>query len=128
MNELWDEIKEFYKNRFGIEPELVEIMSDLNILRLCAGGTPTWRIAKVLGLELEEVEHTLENRLEMSGWIFDISFSPLRIYKELENKNLDDFKKEVAKYASEDDVVLERMFLASEVVTKLERMLDDEWV
>lgn len=127
-NEVWNQLQQFYKDKFDTEPELVEIASVIEVLRLCASGTATWKIAKFLGLELGEVENVLDKYLGLDGWVFDLNYNPLRIYKNLEEKNLENYTDFIARCGLLQDAVVEQTYKAAELVYSLERLIDENWI
>ncbi len=128
-NELWEEIKTFYKEKFNIEPRLVDVMSDFNIIRLCASGSSNKQIANMFEMDEKDISYLLNKYFEFEGWLHNVPFSPSRIYKGLDTKDKESFKNTViSQFGYIDDQVLDNMYKSSEIVSELERILDDEWV
>ncbi len=112
--ETWEEVKRFYKERFGIEPVLVELMSDINILRLCATGASNNAITEFLSLPLEDelfhpVSDVIDKYYGFRGWANNLDYSPLRL---LESGELTD----------------ELQIRVCETYLALERLLDEKWI
>lgn len=127
--ELWHQIKKFYREKFGIEPDLVNLMADFDIMRLCASGSSTVSIAEFLGANPDDVADLLDMRLGFFGWGKDLTFSPLRVYNKLEDKNLESFRNKVVTaygYIHNDDIT--KMYSAAELISRLEQLLDEKWI
>ena len=128
-NETWEEVKSFYRERFGTAPELVELAPILDLLRLCASGSSNKSIAKFFGETEEGLMELFDAHLGFMGWSIDLSFSPLKIYKELNFPDEDKFKHTVIlryNYLITHD--LERMYESARLVERLERLFDEKWI
>lgn len=126
---LWDTVKSFYKEKFGITPELIEVASVFDLLKMCASGSNNKSIAKFLDETEMRVAEILDAYFGFMGWSRDLEFSPLKEYKELSSKNINEFRdKIVTKYGYTDNVFIRQMFNSSEIVEKLERLLNEQWV
>lgn len=128
-HEVWNEVRDYYYKRFGIAPELVDIAPVLDILRLCASGSSNKSIAVFLGETEMGISEVIDAYLGFMGWEIDLSFSPLKLYKQLNNPDEETFKNNVVlkhKYLITHD--LERMYKAAAMVEKLERLFDEKWI
>ena len=126
---IWEQVKQFYKDRFGIEPQLVEIMSDFNILRMCASGTSNDSIAKMFNLDIEYVSYVIEKYFGFKGFPMDLSISPLAIYKEFDSKDPQSFHAKLVSLGFNDNFQeTEFMRETAETVYKLEVILDEQWI
>ena len=130
QNELWDYLKQFYKEKFGMEPGLVDIMADIDILRLCATGASTKSIVSFLNLEPEIVEDVLDKYFGFKGWINDLQINPLAIYKHPDNggfRTLQEFSNYMTSVYGYVDM-LETIYNCVVVTDMLERLLDEKWI
>jgi hypothetical protein len=129
MTELWNEVKDFYYERFGIAPELVEIAPILDLLRLCASGSSNKTIANFFNETEEGLMELFDAYLGFMGWEKDLSFSPLRVYKELNCGSSDIFTDAVVQtYGYKVDQDIKRMYESAKMVEKLERLFDEKWI
>ena len=109
--ELWDNVKGFYKEKFDIEPEIVELFCDFSVLLLCASGSGNLSIANILDMDLDEVKLIIHSYLEFDGWEKDLEYNPLKLYKD---NILFIYDKDVFQVCAK--------FL------KLEKLLNDNWI
>jgi len=127
--EVWETIKTFYREKFGISPELVDFAPNLDVLRLCASGSSTKSIAAFFGESPDDLAQLIDAYLGFMGWREDLSFSPLKLYKELERPNEADFVDQVViRYGHKLNMDLHRMYESASMVEKLERLFDEKWI
>jgi hypothetical protein len=127
--DLWEEVRDYYYKRFGIAPELVDIAPVLDILRLSASGSSNKVIAEFFNEHEMGVSETVDAYLGFMGWEHNLSFSPLKIYKELNKPSLEVFKEHVVlRFGITNDMVILYMYNASVIVDKLERLFDEKWI
>lgn len=127
--ELWETLKSFYKEKFGIAPELVDIVSVIDLLKLCAAGADNKSIASFLNETEMGVAQTIDAYLGFMGWEYNLSFSPMRLYKELNKPDVETFINEVIiRYGYKLNEDITKMYESACIVDKLERLLDEEWV
>lgn len=125
----WSNIKEFYTKRFGISPELVDIMSVFDILKLCASGSSNIAISKFLGETEESIMEINDAYLGFMGWKMDLDFSPLKFYKELNNPMEKEFVDSVIqKYGYKLNADLHHMYESASIVERLEKLIDEKWI
>ncbi len=128
-NEVWEEVRKFYIEKFGISPELVDIAPILDLLRLCASGSSNKSIAKFFDETEEGLMELFDAHLGFMGWDIDMKFSPLKLYKELDDKSLESFKDAVVtKYGYHHPWFIERLYKTASFVDKLERLFDEKWI
>lgn len=108
-NNLWDNVKKFYKERFGIDAELVDIMSNRDVLLMFVSGYSTSTISTSLNIEESEINDVIYRYLGTVGWDKDLSISPIRMYRD--GKNLPDDMKE-----------------ACRIYEMLEEALNEKWI
>jgi hypothetical protein len=126
----WDRVKQFYKDKFNIEPALVDIMSEIDVLKLCATGSSNKSISKFLDLDEEFVSETISKRLGLNGWVADLPFNPFRMYKSLGAPyDLESFRNIVIiSYGYQSDLEINKMYNAAGIVVNLEKLLDEQWI
>lgn len=125
----WEAIKTFYTDKFGVSPDLVDILSVFDVLKLCASGACNMSISDFLYIEEQATINILDAYLGFTGWETDLSFSPLGLYKELGNPDEATFVDNViTKYGYTVDIDLHRMYESARHVERLERLLDEKWV
>jgi len=112
QTEIWEQIRQFYHDKFGIEPNLVDLMSDFDILKLCVTGSSTLHIAEFLDYySVEYVKDIINKHFGFTGWETDLLVSPLRLYNAREAEFLDEKTKSIC-----------------EIFSVLERLLDEKWI
>lgn len=131
--ETWEQIKKFYQDKFGVEPALVDLMADYDILKLCASGSGNKRISEFLSMDMKDVTFILDKCLGFGGWNNDLTFSPLSIYSQLEDKSYESFVDKVVKTADDDfawnlNRELNHAYESARFVYNLERLIDEKWI
>jgi hypothetical protein len=126
-DDTWNQVKDFYTQKFGIAPELVDIAPVLDLLRLCASGSSN----KTIALFYEENEEWLADMFDaylgFRGWQNDLKFSPLMYYKQRGFKTEQEFIDEVTMRFGYNPATKE-MYNACVVVEQLERLFDEKWI
>lgn len=126
---LWEQVKTFYKDKFGSSPELVDIAADYDILKMYAAGSGILSIANFLDLSNQLVTDVITRNFGFYGMDEDLNLNPLKIYKELDTKDLESFKNIiVTNYGYYPDKILDNMWTAASLVSSLERLLNDHWI
>jgi len=129
FSELWESVKQFYQEKFGIAPELVDVMADFYVLKLCATGASNSSIAHFLDMEVEIVGEIIDRNFGFTGWDNNLDFNPLRLYKSMNEVSKELFRDRVIEdYKYVEDAIITRMFDASALVNNLERLLDENWI
>lgn len=83
MNE-WKLLQAFYKNHFGISPDLLDKIAVEPLLEDCASGRSNQFIANKYDTDLEYVSEVLDEFLDFEGWENDLDVNPLMIYGSLD--------------------------------------------
>lgn len=110
QQELWTQILQFYKDKFNLEPDMVDLATNFDILKMCATGASNKTIADFLNIDEELVTNTIDKYLGFTGWEEDLKYNPYKIYTG------------IAEEFSEFEFTLVNAVLV------LERMLDEKWV
>lgn len=136
MNDIhWDAVKEFYKDKFGIDGWVVEMYANLDILSLCVSGASNDTIVNFLEIPMEEVVKVLEDTFKFSGWEKDLPFNPYRLFCSYNGiiSSVDHFVSftmdvaiELAK--SGNFVNQEKVFYMCETYKDIEERIEDEWI
>lgn len=131
--ELWNQVKNYYHDKFGVEPALVDLMADYDILRLCASGSGNNRISEFLSMDLCDVEFILDRYLGFKGWTNNLIFSPLKVYSELKDKTYENFVDTIVKTKDDDfawnlNGELDHAYNSAIIVYNLERLIDEKWI
>lgn len=128
-NDVWEEIKTFYREKFGTAPELVELAPVLDLLRLCASGSSNKSIAKFFNESETGLMELFDAHLGFMGWKQDLSFSPLKLYKELDLPDGQKFVDEVIlRHGYKINMDLKNMYESARLVERLERMFNEKWI
>jgi hypothetical protein len=80
--DLWENVKGFYKEKFDIEPEIVDLFCDFSVLLLCVSGSSNKSISNFLDMDALDVENTLLKYYGFPGWLDDLEINPIRKFKE----------------------------------------------
>jgi len=80
MNEeKWKVIKQFYLDNFDIPGDLVDLLSDNDILTMCVSGSSNSSISRILDIDEDSVKNVIVAIFGFDGWVADLSFNPLRV-------------------------------------------------
>lgn len=108
---VWDEIKQFYRDKFDIEPEIVDLFCDFSVLLLCVSGSSNKSISEFLDIDIDEVENVNQKYFGFGGWIKDLPINPIRLYKEGKVGDAGEF-----------------ITMICERFIELEKVLNDNWI
>jgi hypothetical protein len=128
-SKVWEEVKSFYRERFGFAPELVDIAPILDLLRLCASGSSITSIAAFFNEPEQQLMTLFDTYLGFMGWKEDLSFSPLKLYKDMNSPDRDSFVDAVIQsqgYKLNMDFA--KMYESVRIVERLERLFDETWI
>lgn len=133
-NELWETIKNYYKETFGIDKSLVDLLASYDIALLCASGASNKRISHFIhgfsdvDITEEEVSKELSNVLGFSGWEKDLDINPYLEYDD--SMDEDEFRENlISKYGETIPTTLvSRMYDACVKCFLMERKLESDWV
>lgn len=131
----WNEIKEFYKERFGINPEIVDLMASNDVLLMSVSGSSNKSISTLLDIDESYVKDILSTVLDFEGWDTDLSISPYLIYERLSNATsksgyplFREFTEEISVIHDFDSVdSLKTMFRICRIYDKISELIDKEW-
>jgi hypothetical protein len=131
--QVWKEVQEFYKIKFGYEASLLDAFIDYDILKMCVGGASTQTICKFLGIQEDKVYTPVTNAIDrhfgFQGWNTDLEFSPINVYRNLETKDEESFADYVTiHYGNLMNVDIHNMYKACVVFIELEKLLNEKWV
>jgi hypothetical protein len=127
--ETWETIKSFYREKFGTAPEMVELAPVLDLLRLCASGASNKSIANFFNESEEGLMELFDAHLGFMGWKQDLSFSPLKLYKELDKPDGQTFADAIIlKHGYKLNIDLGHMYESARLVERLERLFDETWI
>ena len=128
-HEVWEEVKSFYREKFGTAPELVEIAPILDFLRLCASGAGNESIAKFFNESEQMLMEIFDAYLGFMGWREDLHFSPLKYYKDWNLPTIEEFKDQMAmRFGNTPNNDIAHMYESARIVEKLERLFDEKWI
>lgn len=138
MNNIhWEAVKDFYKEKFGIDGWVVEMYANMDILCLCVSGASTYNIVQFLDIPTDEVIRVLVDVFGFEGWKADLPINPLRIFNQYGGvkssvEHFVEFTSEIAvelgKYSGMESVEPERLFYMCETYNDIERKIQDEWI
>lgn len=120
--ETWNQVKQFYKDKFDIEGSMVELATNFDIIKMCATGASNKTIADFLEIDEQLVTNIIDKYLGFVGWEVDLEFSPYKVYKDnnfTSNTNLSEFM---------EKGLIEYTFKMVSTVVELERLLDEKWI
>lgn len=137
MEELWNTMKKFYVDTFGIRDEVVEMMASDNILLLSASGASNDRISRVLDINIDSVTSAIcfylsNEDVDFSGWEESLKINPFSVYQTLILLTGDDeynvYKAEIRSMNPEimDDIVY-TSYQVSKLYFDIDYILDEEW-
>lgn len=124
----WEEIKTFYREKFGTAPELVELAPVVDLLRLCASGSSNKSIAKFFGETETGLMELFDAHLGFMGWENDLPFSPLKLYKEMGLPAQQEFADAVMLRGFKWSMDIDKMYMSVKLVERLERLFDETWI
>ena len=106
MANAWLVIQNLYKERYGIEPHLVDYVAVNDILKLCASGLSNKHICKSLDQSPIYVAQVLFHFLGFNGWDSDLDLSPWNVYNRVSGNKLA-FEKEILDLTNllNDDII-----------------------
>jgi hypothetical protein len=81
MVDSWDLLKRIYKDRFNVEPILVDYIAVSDILYLCAEGKSNKEISLALDFDEEYIQSVLKQFFRFDGFIQDVAFNVRNLYR-----------------------------------------------
>ncbi len=135
----WDAVKDFYKEKFGIDEGVVEMYANLDILVLCASGASNETIERFLEIPIEEVKKVIRETFAFDGWQEDIPANPYKIFTDLEQdletpkfvdtRFISEMMFALNSYKQEDkDKTIYRAYWVCRTMSEIERKINDEWI
>ena len=79
-NKLWEEILKIYKEKFNIEPEVVDMVACSEILRQSCEGLSNETIKILTEYEPDYIRDILKLYFHFEGFESDLDFSPIGTY------------------------------------------------
>lgn len=121
----YDVVKQFYIDKFNLDPDLVDLTSNYSILLMCASGAGNKSIAKFLDIPEGSVELVLNEVFGFTGWKEDLDINPYKIYKEFHG---DRDKWNDVLWSQGRTIVLDSVFNVCETMERIDKRMEDEWV
>lgn len=126
MND-WEYIKEFYKQHFGIDNWVVEMMANRDILLLCASGASNRTISTFLDISQDEIELVIKESFDFIGWKEDLPVNPYRLYSNVLG-SFDEFYKEMKNSNVFELRAIEDVHSICRTMKEIEERIYDEWI
>lgn len=132
----WETVKEFYKEKFGIDGWVVEMYANMDILSLCVSGASNDSIIEFLELPANEVLKVLQDTFEFEGWKTDLPFNPYKLFTDYVGiiSSVEhfacftgDLAIELSKYGLHE-IKPDKIFYMCETMYDIERKINDEWI
>lgn len=125
---VWKQVQEFYLEKFGITPDLIEIATNIDILKMCATGASNETIGNFFEVDTETVSYIIDKHLGFRGFDKDQPNNAYRIYNDLDDKSLDMFIDAVTSMYGNLVWPVETIYNAVRQVSNLEGLLDEKWI
>ncbi len=81
MEHNWIETRRLLSDIKDIPERVIDYIATVNVIKQCAYGLGTMRIAYFNDLELEQVESILFQFVGFNGWLLDLDLNPWQIYQ-----------------------------------------------
>jgi len=81
MEYSWAETRKLLSVAKDMPEHVVDYMATIEVIKQCAHGLGTMRIAYFNDLELEQVEDILFQFVGFKGWLLDLDINPWSIYE-----------------------------------------------
>jgi hypothetical protein len=137
MNDIhWEVVKEFYKEKFGIDGWVVEMYANLDILSLCASGACNETIERFLEIPLNEIEQVIKDTFDFDGWESDLPVNPYKIFTDAESlgevhyadiRFISEMQSALINFKNRDSLIY-RAYWVCKTMCDIERKIDDEWI
>jgi len=131
-NPIWEKVRTFYSDNFGLSENLVDLMASSDILLMCVSGSSNDSISRLLNVDEESVTEVVKQVLEFDGWAIDLPLNPYSIFTVLANDGkvlFRPFRDEIVlvfgTLLSEDSI--KTMFRICRIYDKIERKLERDW-
>lgn len=126
MND-WEYIKEFYKEHFGIDNWVVEMMANRDVLLLCASGASNKTISTFLDISENEVRLVIEEAFDFTGWAVDLPINPYRLYSNVLG-DFNEFYKEMKNSNVFELKAIEDVYSLCKTMEEIEERIYNEWI
>ena len=80
-NKHWTEIREFLSANGCVPERVIDHLSVLGVIKMCAYGLGNMKIGYFQDHDVEEVERILFTYVGFKGWLLDLDFNPWYNYK-----------------------------------------------
>ena len=135
-NVSWNDVKDFYKDKFGIDGWVVELYANLDILLLCASGASNESISKFTDIPEEEVRKVIRNTFGFEGWVEDLPLNPYKVYcemldmypKGLETRFISETSSTLIPYQERIKIDKFKAYHICKTMKEIEDKIKDEWV
>ena len=77
---MWEQIKQIYKEKYNVDPEIVELLAVMDILNAFVSGMSNKSIANCFDIDENYIDDVLIEYLNQIGWPYDLDKNPLRVY------------------------------------------------
>jgi len=121
----WEAVKQFYTEKFNIDPELVDLNSNYTILLMCASGASNKTISSFLDIPEHSIELILNEVFGFTGWFQDLDINPYKTYCKFYG---DQDKCNEVFWSDSRTIALGTVFEMCKVMERIEKRLEDEWV
>ena len=130
--ERWEAVRQFYQEKFGIQPDTVDLFASNDILVLCTSGCSNKSISNTLDIDEESIQDVIELVFDFPGWEKDLDVNGYSIYSYIVNTGngtFMDFKNEIVHLCpSMKADAVKTLFLICEEYLKISTRLENEWV
>lgn len=124
--EAYDLIKKIYKDKLNIDEEIIDLLSEMDIMYYCATGTSNLAISNLLNIDIETVENILKNRFNFSGWKDTLDFNPLFVYNK--SKGIEEFYyKIIMAILNYPKFILKKSYEIANLYTQYEKIIDEKF-
>lgn len=82
MEDNWRTIRAVHSSITGIPPHVVDYIAVEDILVNFVQGLSTTSIADLYEMDMSYIEEVLKDYLFCTGWVQDLKFNPLKVFKE----------------------------------------------
>lgn len=129
----WEILRNFYKDNFGINPDVVDLVASNDILLMSVSGSSNHSISVMLDVDESVIVDVLRTVLDFDGWGDDLLTNPYYTFSYLCNMGktlFKDFRNEVVSTfgTTVKDADIQTMFRVCRTYDKISERLEREWV
>lgn len=136
MKTSWETVKDFYKERFGIDGWVVELFANQDTLALCASGASNTTISNFTELPEDEIETIIKQTFHFGGWSNDLPLNPYGYYCIIMEKDGEvkrgEFTKEISNHLYNDGrfykVNVNKIYYVCKTMYDIDTRIKDEWI